>query len=289
MTWSNSKECREQLSDWAVQALIEEAELAPKPGLVDSEDKGSHSDMTFDLMIRSAKSLRETFGSIAKLSYLEDPTQRLREEIAAIGRNGERKMMHVTDGINTHKGAIWVLGLLTSSAAVNQPGTDIKRIVHTASKLACFPDRYNPNIPTHGSNVYAKFGVKGARGEAQSGFPHLINVALPKLVESRERSLPESLARLEALVVLIAYLDDTCILYRGGLFALKMAKEKAKAVLQSGGVSTSKGWMKLKELNQTLIQLNVSPGGSADLLAATLFLDQLRNVRFVDKKAISTI
>ncbi|UOQ92314.1 triphosphoribosyl-dephospho-CoA synthase [Halobacillus shinanisalinarum] len=288
MTWNNAKECGEVLGNWAVQALIAEAELSPKPGLVDPEDTGSHADMTFDLLVASAASLRETFESIAEASYLREPDQQLREEIAAIGRQGERKMMHVTGGINTHKGAIWVLGLLTSGAALHQPGQDVKRMIQTASEIACYPDRYIPDIPTHGSSVFARFGVKGARGEAESGFPHLIKIALPKLVQARERGISEPLARLEALVALIAHLDDTCILHRGGLPALQMAKQKAKAILENGGVSMAEGWRKLEELNQSLLESNASPGGSADLLAATLFLDQIESVHYVDKKVFLT-
>ncbi|UOR13578.1 triphosphoribosyl-dephospho-CoA synthase [Halobacillus amylolyticus] len=288
MTWNNAKECGEVLGDWAVQALIAEAELAPKPGLVDPEDTGSHADMTFDLLVASAVSLRETFGQIAKASYFREPDQQLREEIAAIGRQGEKKMMHVTGGINTHKGAIWVLGLLTSGAALNQSGQDVKRMIQTASEIACYPDRFTPNLPTHGSSVFARFGVKGARGEAESGFPHLTKVALPKLVEARRNGLSESLVRLETLVALIAHLDDTCILHRGGLAALQMAKQKANDVLESGGVSATEGWIKLEELNQSLLEHNASPGGSADLLAATLFLDQIQSVRYVDEKVFST-
>ncbi|MFC7063452.1 triphosphoribosyl-dephospho-CoA synthase [Halobacillus seohaensis] len=289
MTWRSVKECRETLSNWAVQALVEEAELAPKPGLVDPEDTGSHSDLTFDLMVSSANSLRETFGLITEVSYLREPDQRLREEIADIGREGEKNMMQATGGTNTHKGAIWVLGLLTSSAALNKPGVGIKGTIQTASKIACYPDRYAPITTTNGSRIYENFGVKGARGEAESGYPHLINIALPMLKESRSKGLSEPLARLETLVSLIAHLDDTCILHRGGLPALEIAKVMAHAVLQNGGVSTLKGWRKLEELNETLLERNASPGGSADLLAATIFLDKITKKDYLNKKAMSTI
>ncbi|MFG6150365.1 triphosphoribosyl-dephospho-CoA synthase [Halobacillus sp. B23F22_1] len=287
MNWSSAEECRKMLSDWAVDSLVQEAELAPKPGLVDPQDRGAHKDMNFDLMIKSSFSLKETFANIAEISYKREPSQKLREEIAEIGREGEKEMMKATGGVNTHKGAIWGIGLLTSGAAVNKPGTSIKKIVETASYISRFPDRFAPEIFTNGSKLYKRLGVKGARGEATSGFPSLINVALPQLSESRRKGGSESSARLDTLVALIACLEDTCILHRGGLLALRLIQEKARQVLQNGGVSMPEGRMELNELNHLLLQYNSSPGGSADLLAAALFLDRLNIHRSLKDRTMS--
>ncbi|WP_101845655.1 triphosphoribosyl-dephospho-CoA synthase [Halobacillus sp. Marseille-P3879] len=289
MTWKNARECGENLSYWVVQALINEVELAPKPGLVDPNDRGSHQDMNFELMVQSARSLQETFKLIAEVSYRQEPSQQLREEIAGIGRAGEKKMMQVTGGINTHKGAIWVLGLLTSAAAVNPPGEDTKRLVQTASRIARFPDHYAPSIPTHGSTLHEKLGVKGARGEAEAGYPNLIEIALPALDHSRRKGISERQVKLDTLVALIACLEDTCIIHRGGLLVLELVQEKAAHILQCGGVSTLEGWRELEELNQLFLKYHVSPGGSADLLAAALFLDQLKKVPFNESKGKVTI
>ncbi|WP_173917547.1 triphosphoribosyl-dephospho-CoA synthase [Halobacillus sp. Marseille-Q1614] len=289
MTWSSAKECKKVLSNWAVDSLIQEAELTPKPGLVDPGDQGAHLDMSFAMMVKSAHSLRETFSQIAEVSYNRKPSQELREEIAEIGREGEKVMMEATKGVNTHKGAIWVLGLLTSGTAVNKPGEAVPQIVETASIISRYNDRRAPLISSHGSEIHKKFGVKGARGEAVSGFPRIINVALPMLYQSRKKGISEDYARLDTLVNLIACLDDTCIIHRGGLAVLYLIQEKAQQVLQCGGVSTSEGWSKLEELNQTLLKHNASPGGSADLLAAVLYLDQLRNDQNIIEKKMATI
>lgn len=259
----------------AVQSLIEEAELTPKPGLVDKENSGSHTDMSIDLMIRSAKALERTFKEIANASYNRMPSQKLREEIAAIGRQGEKDMFEATGGVNTHKGAIWALGLLVSSSAMNPGETSMDSIALSAGKLACFPDRNQPKVKTNGAYVKVRYGVNGAKGEAQQGFPHLRNIALPVLYGSRRSGVSENLCRLNVLIALMASLDDTCILHRGGLKALASTKELANEILKSGGVWTVNGWKVLKQLDQLLSWTNASPGGSADLLAATLFLDSL--------------
>jgi triphosphoribosyl-dephospho-CoA synthase len=265
----------ENLAILAVRSLIEEAELTPKPGLVDIESTGSHHDMSIELMIKSAKSLEPAFREIAKVSYGRVPSQELREEIAAIGRQGEIDMFQATGGVNTHKGAIWALGLLVSSASMNPGETSLDHIAKKAGKLALFTDRNLPQQITNGKRVKEKYGVNGALGEAQQGFPHIRNISLPVLYDSRSRGIKEDLCRLNTLIALMASLDDTCILHRGGAGSLITTKELASEILILGGVWTQTGWKVLEELSQFLIKCNASPGGSADLLAATLFLDYL--------------
>ncbi|MBB6284135.1 triphosphoribosyl-dephospho-CoA synthase [Geobacillus subterraneus] len=275
MIWANSNQCSRYLSRLAVQALIEEAELTPKPGLVDRETNGAHTDLTFDMMICSARALQTTFARIAYTTFQQRPSQQLREKIAEIGRWGERKMLEATGGVNTHKGAIWALGLLVAGAAMNRPGALPEEIAVTAGQLASYPDRYAPRKMSNGLKVQQRYGVSGARGEAQQGFPHVVHIALPALYSARKNGATETLARIDVLVALIAHLDDTCILHRGGIEALTIAKQLARDIRSVGGVSTAQGWSKLLQLDQALLAHNASPGGSADLLAATLFLDRL--------------
>ncbi|WP_026582076.1 triphosphoribosyl-dephospho-CoA synthase [Bacillus sp. J33] len=263
------------LGKMAVQSLIEEAELTPKPGLVDKKNSGSHTDMSLKTMIKSAKALEGTFIEIAKKSFNRSPSQELREEIAAIGRQGEREMFMATGGVNTHKGAIWALGLLVSSAAMYLGNCEIEDVAVQAGRLALFPDRKLPPIKTNGSSVKARFGVGGAKVEAEQGFPHVRLIGLPVLYDSRKKCKNENLCRLNVLIALMAELNDTCILHRGGKEALEGTKERAKEILKAGGVSTIRGWQLLEQLDQSLCLRNVSPGGSADLLAATIFMDYL--------------
>ncbi|WP_227938323.1 triphosphoribosyl-dephospho-CoA synthase [Alkalihalobacillus deserti] len=275
MNWNNALECSEILGQQAVSALIEEAELTPKPGLVDKQNSGSHSDMSCQLMIKSAKALEETFTQIAFVSYRQKPSQLLREKVAEIGRSGEKTMLEATSGINTHKGAIWAIGLLTSSKAMLPPEAGIERVTQLAGELARFQDRYVPNQNSNGSRIQKRYGVLGARGEAEQGFPHVRLVALPALYAARQKTVSESFARIDTLLALMANVDDTCILHRGGIDTLLIIKEKAKHVLENGGVSTAEGWKALADLDMECGLRRASPGGSADLLAATIFLDGL--------------
>ncbi|KSU84516.1 triphosphoribosyl-dephospho-CoA synthase [Fictibacillus enclensis] len=269
----------ETLAELAVQALLDEVNLTPKPGLVDQENNGAHYDLTLKLMHRSAESLRPVFAEIAEASYERVPSQELREEIAAIGRNGELVMLGITGGVNTHKGAIWSLGLLVSAAASDAELFDPVQVAERAGRIARFPDRYCPVASTNGSKVKAAYQVPGAKGEAQLNFPHLCKVGLPFLQNAREKGISETNARLDTLLAIMSELDDTCILHRGGMKALQAVKKGASDVLDNGGTSKTAGRLALFGLDETMMELFISPGGSADLLAAVLFLDALQKER----------
>ncbi|MGA9964622.1 MAG: triphosphoribosyl-dephospho-CoA synthase, partial [Terriglobales bacterium] len=120
-----------------------------------------------------------------------------------------------------------------------------------------------------------RYGVGGARGEASNDFPHVIEFGLPTLRNRRAEGDSEEVGRLDALLSIMSRLDDTCVLYRGGLEALDAVKSGAQAVLMAGGYATDQGRKKLHQLDRELIARHVSPGGSADLLAATIFLDAI--------------
>jgi triphosphoribosyl-dephospho-CoA synthase len=137
------------------------------------------------------------------------------------------------------------------------------------------PDRTPNAPPSHGQIVADRFGVEGARGEAINGFPHIIEVGLPMLRARRRTHAPEPIARLDALLAIMAKLDDTCLLYRGGKVALQATKQGATTVIAGGGAGTPRGCERLLALDHHLLELGVSPGGSADLLAGTLFLDAI--------------
>jgi triphosphoribosyl-dephospho-CoA synthase len=259
----------------ARQALIAEAELTPKPGLVDHRGSGAHTDLSLDLMKQSALVIEPFICEMACLAANKQPSASLRIQLAAIGRAAETAMFNVTNGSNTHKGAIWTLGLLAASVAINPSHWDASTIAKTASKIAAFEDSYVSTQISHGKSVAQKFGVTGARGEAMAGFPHIIDIGLPMLRSGRTRDVPETIAQLDTLLAIMAQLDDTCVLYRGGEIALQLTKNGAASVIRDGGVGSSLGMQHLRMLDLQLLALGISPGGSADLLAATLFLDAI--------------
>lgn len=268
-----------RLAALAVEALVAEASLTPKPALVDRRGSGAHGDMDLALMLRSAEALEWCFHALAVESRGRLPDQGLRERLAAIGRAGEASMLAATDGANTHRGAIWVLGLLVSAASAllpddpddpHQPAAE--HLAGWVSALVRHPDRFAPpagNRP--GARARRRYGVRGAHGEAAAGLPHVVRVGLPMLRAGADRET----ASLDALMAIMAGLDDTCLLHRGGPGALAVARGGAASVLAAGGMGTVAGRRAFTYLDAVLRTINASPGGSADLLAAVLFLDRL--------------
>lgn len=267
----------ERFGAHVVQALIDEVTLAPKPGLVDIRSRGAHRDLDWSLMCVSALALQPTFVELARAGIDIEPMRALRERIGAIGRDGEARMFDATGGVNTHRGAIWALGLLVTAAAREPSELDPHAVASRAGSIARVQDRHAPAITGNkGEQACIDYNVGGARGQAQAGFPHVVDIALPELMRSRARGDSETAARLNALLAVMATLDDTCVLARGGRDALAEMQHGARCVLERGGAAVLAGRRELKTLDRRLVELHVSPGGAADLLAAALFLDRLQ-------------
>jgi triphosphoribosyl-dephospho-CoA synthase len=268
------RERHQQLAEFATQALIAEAELTPKPGLVDRRGSGAHSDLSLELMCRSAIAMKPYFSTMAYVSLGRAVDTALRQELARIGRDAEQAMYQATRGSNAHKGAIWILGLLVAAAA-QEDGQSAQEIATAAGTIARLPDRAQPAMLTHGEIAKILYGVAGARGEACHSFPHIVKFGLPILRKRRAAGFSEEVSRLDALFGIMSQLDDTCVLYRGGAEALNTVKSGAQAVLAAGGSGTDRGSKRMRMLDAELIRRHVSPGGSADLLAGTIFLDAI--------------
>ncbi|EJM77713.1 MULTISPECIES: triphosphoribosyl-dephospho-CoA synthase [unclassified Pseudomonas] len=276
----------ERLADLAVDALIDEADLSPKPALVDRRGNGAHTDLHLGLMHASALSLWPAFKEMAESAIaFGEVGVPLREAIGRIGREGEQTMLATTNGVNTHRGAIWALGLLVTAAALDCSNIHASTVTLRAARLAILDDRYAPRPLSHGAQVAQRYGARGAREEAQLGFPSVIQRALPQLKRSRAAGHGEQNARLDALLAIMTQLSDTCVLYRAGEQGLHTMQLGAQAVLDAGGSASLAGRRRLHELDEQLIALNASPGGAADLLAACLFIDRIASADGINQGA----
>ena len=261
----------------AVRALLEEARLTPKPGLVDRRGSGAHADMDLALMERSAQSLEPTFYRMALAGWMRKPDSALRRQIGAIGRQGEKEMMQVTGGVNTHRGAVWSLGLMATASAMHQGEVSARELVATAASLARIEDPACPPVFSKGQYACHRYRVPGARGEAQMGFPHVMK-ALPylrRLHGNETGMVARQVAHIDALMAIMADLPDTCVLSRGGEKALQTMNKGARKVLDEGGFGSLSGRKAYDRLEKDMMDANVSPGGAADLLAAAFFLDSI--------------
>ncbi len=261
--------------DAAIDSLVDELMLAPKPGLVCPESRGSHVDMDFGTMQRSIVSLRPGFGLIVDAAADGADFDRLKH----IGIEAERAMRLATGGVNTHRGAIFNLGLIAASAAVRtnegMPLTAKGMRDTLRARFVISAPVGNAGSRSHGEAAAARYGAGGARSEAIDGFPTVFVTLWPALVSARARMRCDRRAAIHVLMMSFASTTDTNLLYRGGKEGLAFAHGEAKAFLERGGVGAIDWEARLSAIGDAFVTRNLSPGGSADLLAATLFVDRL--------------
>ncbi len=265
----------EQIGALARDALAREAALSPKPGLVDAENSGAHRDMDLALLIASANALKPYFVKFAEQGAREanlSPTGRL-SAIRADGMEAEKVMLAVTCGVNTHKGALFLLGVLCYSAGYcSANGMFSTKDVCAAGAKLC--TGITAELGANAGRAFARYGARGARGEAEDGFLHA-QEALKVYSIASARGTAEDDCWLLSLLTLIASVEDANVLARCGEETALALQQRALALVKrypSGGAPFTE---EIRMLDRDCRAWNASPGGAADLLACAMFLDAL--------------
>jgi triphosphoribosyl-dephospho-CoA synthase len=256
----------------ATDCLIREIETSPKPGLVSHIDNGAHEDMDADMLRRSAHVLEPFFAELAAAGGSGAEMGRLR----AIGIEAEVAMRAETGGVNTHRGAIFGLGLFAAAAGFRRrygPAATLGRLV--AARWGTGIVEGPVALHSHGSAVARRYHAGGARSEAAAGMPSVYTVARPALIEGRRLAGEEEAARVHACMALIAAVEDSNLLYRGGPAGLAFAQGEAAAFLAAGGVGAPDWAANAMDIHRRFIVRHLSPGGCADLLAMALFAEAI--------------
>lgn len=263
------------------KALTYEVLLSPKPGLVDRDNSGSHKDMDIYTFMDSILSLSDYFylslreGCIFK----EKDYSNLFKKIRPLGIEAEKQMYKSTKGINTHKGAVFIFGILCSSIGsllANKEVLTIDGILERSKEISkdILDDFYgleNKENLTYGERQFLDYKILGIRGEAYSGFPS-IKESYGAFVDNINKGYSEKVALGQSLIYLMENLDDSNIIGRKGRDGLEIVKDQARKIKALGGYTNSSGLKGILEADQVLISENISPGGCADLAGATLFL-----------------
>lgn len=242
----------ETLGEMAENALLAEVHFTPKPGLVDEANNGAHRDMDVPLFERSAHALRPCFEEFVRLGLQGASPAALQQA----GVRAEQAMFAATGGVNTHKGAIYSGALLLHAAGRLLSGEEEGNLCELAAQTAAA-------IPaptgTHGAAVRAQCG--GIRTEAVSGYP---------TAQAVLRQLRQS-GPLDALLLSMSRLDDSTLWHRGGAEGAQLVRSRAADILAA---PASEREARTRRLDAELIERNLSPGGSADLLAMAFFLEK---------------
>lgn len=267
----------------ATQALQAELDTTPKPGLVDKDNNGAHRDMDYALMQRSIHTLHPYFVQLARLGFADTlPTH---TAIRDIGIEAEKAMLSATNGVNTHKGALFSMGLAVVAAAHEERkiaaneeqilkerngGEDVLVSLQTTIKAlaASFPDTSG----THGSKAKllskGTTAIKGALDNAREGYEMLFAEWLPFYIERRKERDAHTLHK--TLLRIMCDLDDTNVIYRTDLATAEEVKQEARALLDSFSKAA------LKEMDRHYTTRNISPGGAADMLSLTIFIGSIQ-------------
>lgn len=261
----------------AVRALYRELALYPKPGLVSGVDSGAHADMSIATFYRSLVALRGYFPDIAQLGAGRAPWPALK----ARGVAAEAAMLRATNGINTHRGAIFNLGLVCAAAgslaaeAISVDAHEVCANVRRMFANAIGRDSLEAPATSHGARMACALGIAGARGEAASGFRSVRTWSLPAYRATMAATGDPERAGVQALLTLIARVGDSNLAWRGGPDGLAWAQRQAACFLEEGG-ALAPGWRaRAIDLHHAFVARRLSPGGSADLLAVTLLLHAL--------------
>ncbi len=281
-----------KIAEYAVRAILYEVSNTPKPGLVDRVNNGSHDDMDFYTFLNSSASLYPYFLKCAQIgqdtAFAEAPDtfDLLRDP----GKQAERHMFAATEGINTHKGAIFTLGILTAAAgrlSVRSLYSGEQADHHDSAAVLSeckamtrdlitkdFTGITRENAVTAGQRLYAEYGITGVRGQMADGLPAVADYGLPVLRQMLESGGSADEAGAAALLSILAHTTDTNMIHRSSLETQKEENKKLLHILQENPCPDRNT---LNVLDEHYIANHLSPGGSADLLAASWFLYCLEN------------
>ncbi|OGV35444.1 MAG: hypothetical protein A2020_06690 [Lentisphaerae bacterium GWF2_45_14] len=265
----------EKIAYEACSALYEELETFPKPGLVSYFDSGSHKDMSARHFRNSIGSLRNYFKEIA----IAGMRCAKMDELRLLGIDAEKTMFLATGGVNTHRGAIFTVGLLTAAAGYKlkhgrtEAAGEIVRDLWSTDIM----DPAREDKESHGTFVMRHYGFSGARDEAAKGFPIVYGNGLPTFWDAL-RKHDRNTARLCSFFSILEDVNDTTLLYRGGLDGLGFARKSVEDINENHEAGSA-AWKKAAlKMHKEFIGRNLSPGGAADLLSAVIFIQRIEEI-----------
>ena len=275
------------------KALFYEVNTSLKPGLVDRLHNGSHKDMRLSTFINSAYSLTDYFCQCVKEGLSCDCSKKelplLFQKLRGIGKQAEKNMLFATQGINTHKGIVFSGGILC--AAIGYYISTNSKDISSENFLLSLPEICRCMLPellsdyltltpdtakTNGEKLYLKYKITGIRGEAKEGFPLLFNVGFPLFQAVLKKGFSLWQAGLITLLHYIACTEDTNLIIRSDYqLACKIQKNLQQFLAHA---TYEKQLSILPKLDAFFVSRNISPGGSADMLALTYFLYFIQNI-----------
>lgn len=277
-----------RIGDMAGSALLEEVYTAPKPGLVDPLSNGAHRDMNLLTFKRSTNALLPYFHEFAETGiHMSEKPEGCFLKIRQIGIQAENAMYEATGQVNTHKGAVFTMGILCAAAGscfkkygqvsisslIMQEQKMVRNILLNELDSIQFKNRKD----THGQKNLCTYGSRGIRGEAADGYPSVVNLALPVIRQGKKEGRHWNLVKIQTLFTLMSQVEDGNILSRCRREGLREVQKLSQEFLLAGGAYSQGAMEELIKLDTYFIHKNYSSGGCADLLAASIFLSEIED------------
>lgn len=277
---------REQISSdllkLSLKGMIYEVGSYPSFGLVSPLTNGSHNDMNFFTFLDSSFIISEGFKKMAKIGYSYLNYDKIFKKIREIGKETEKNMFKATGNVNTHKGMIFLLGISIAATAKakyeNKDFNGIKKILEimTFDILDDFENIKNLTRPlTHGEKLFLEHGFTGIRGEIKNGLDIIFNGSLQVYSNMIERGFDFNKTAVQTLIYLMSKVMDSTIVYRHNFEMLEKVKMEMNNIYLAGGIEMKESENIFNEIEKRYISQRISPGGSADLLAITIFFYNL--------------
>lgn len=279
----STKELPNILSEFALRAMLYEVSCYPAPGLVSPISTGSHKDMNHFTFIDSSLAISRFFHEVVEVSLKENDEKELFQELRKIGIKAEKVMFEATKGVNTQKGIIFLmlvsLGAVTLTIKRGKTFDEIEKYIRCMTKDILeedFKELDKKEKLTYGEKLYLEYGLKGIRGEVAKGLPVALKIGLQIYEESADLSANQRIAN--TLIHIMTCCEDTTLLHRNPIKTLYYVQNTAKEAVSLGAMRTEEGRRFINDMDRDFVSKGISPGGSADLLAMTIFFHNVRSI-----------
>ncbi|MDF2674332.1 MAG: citG [Clostridiales bacterium] len=272
-----------KIGEAAILGMLYEVSASPSPGLVSPYSTGVHSDMDFFTFMRSSSSIAYAMYICAQIG-MDYPIDDILRTIRSIGIDAEKNMFKATRGINTHRGFLFLGGLVCAAAGYcMQASIELNRgNISSACLNICSGivdmelKKLNPTDKlSNGERLYMEHGLTGVRGEVEYGLPTVLEIGLPMYEDALYYNLPTAEALCHSLMGIMTRVEDTTVVNRCGLQGLIFMRRLAEIAVEIGGMKTVEGKEFIHDLDRVFEENNISPGGAADLLAITVMIHEL--------------
>lgn len=272
-----------KIGEAAILGMLYEVSASPSPGLVSPYSSGVHRDMDFFTFMRSSSSIAYAMYLCAQIG-MDYQIDEILKNIRCIGIDAEKNMLKATVGVNTHRGFLFLGGLVCAAAGYCvQTSRELNRnnISSICSNICIgMVDRELKELKhkeklSNGERLYIEHGLTGVRGEAEGGLPTVLEVGLPMYEEGIYYNLPTGEALCHSLMGIMTKVEDTTVVNRCGTEGLAFMRKLAGISVEIGGMKTVEGKEFIHDLDSVFNENNISPGGAADILAITVMIHEL--------------